>query len=231
MADDIIQRLAEKRITKEELLKEAEADPGMVPRLVEGLSSQKPAIRYGCSRVLMDLSALHPEWLYPHWDAFVDLLGGKYRPLTWGAVATIANLTGVDAGGRFEAAFERYYSLMGDGYLVTAANVVGSSAKIAMAKPHLADRIAERLLAVEGIEAAPHMTEECKRVVAEHAVAALRSFYDLLSPRMKEGVIAFMKRQRTSSRKSLAEAAEEFLARVEGLNPSASSTRGRAKRG
>jgi hypothetical protein len=212
MADDITQRLAEKSITKEELLRVAEGDLRLTPMLVDGLTSPRAAVRYGCARTLMDLSGRHPEWLYSHWDAFANLLGGRYRPLTWSALIIIANLAIVDVNSRFEALFDRYYSLLGDGYMVTVANVVGSSIKVAKAKPHLADRIAERLLGVEGIEVGPHMTWECRRVVAEQAVEALGSFFDLLSSREREKVIAFVKRQRGSSRKSLAAAAEEFLA-------------------
>jgi hypothetical protein len=159
----------------------------------------------------MNLSARHPEWLYPHWDAFANLLGGVYRPLTWSALTIIANLTSVDVNSRFEAMFDRYYSLLGDGYMVTVANVVGNSTKVARAKPHLADRIAEKLRGVEDIKTGLDMTEECRRVVTEQAVEALGSFFDLLSSREREKVIAFVKRQRGSSRKSLAAAAEEFL--------------------
>jgi hypothetical protein len=212
MTDDIIQRLADKGITKEEMQVAVEGDPAMIPKVVEGLASTKAPVRYGCARVLMDLSIKHPQWLYPHWDAFASLLGGRYRPLTWGAIAIIANLCGVDAERRFEATFDKYYSLLEEGYMVTAANVVGNSAKVARAKPHLADRIAERLLGVEKIATGPHMTGECKRVVAEKAVEALGSFYDLLSRSARKKVIAFMKRQLTSSRASLARAAKEFLA-------------------
>jgi len=212
MVDDVVQRLASKGITKGELLAAVEGNPALIPSIVRGLASPKAPVRYGCARALLNLSEKHPKRLYPHWEAFASLLGGRYRPLTWGAIAVIANLSAVDAEGRFEAIFDRYYSLLEDGYMVTAANVVGNSAKVAKAKPHLADRIAERLLDVEKIATGPHMTEECRRVVVEEAVEALGSFYDLLSLGEKKKTSAFVKRQRTSSRASLARAAEEFLA-------------------
>jgi len=212
MVNDVIRRLADKSITGEELLRAVEADRGLIPMVVDGLASAKPAVRYGCARVLTDLSARHPEWLYPHWDVFVGLLGGRYRPLTWSALTIIANLAGFDTDGRFEAIFERYYSLMGDGYLVTAANVVGNSAKVARAKPHLADAVAGKLLGVEAIKVGPHMTEECRRVLAEHAVEALDSLFELLSREERKKVIAFVRRQRGSSRKPLVAAVERFLA-------------------
>jgi hypothetical protein len=211
MAEDVIQKLASKSITRGELQAAVEDDPALIPTIVGGLASPKASVRYGCARVLIDQSAKRPERLYPYWETFTGLLGCRYRPLTWSAIIVLANLSTVDAEKRFEAIFNRYYSLLGDGYLVTAANVVGNSAKIAKAKPHLADRIAERLLGVEELEVGPQMTEECRRVVAEQAVEAFDSFYDLLSPGEREKATAFVKRQRTSSRASLARAAREFL--------------------
>ncbi len=212
-ASNLIQRLATRDITKKELEEEAEGNPALVPKIVEGLASPKAAVRNGCARVLMNLSGRHPEWLYSHWEAFAGALDSGHRILSWGAIATIANLSAVDSESRFEAIFDRYYALIGDGYMVTVANVVGNSAKVARAKPRLADRIAEKLLGVEKIATGPHMTDECRRVVAEKAVEALGSFYHLLGPDMKKRVSAFVKKQLKSSRVSLAETAKEFLVR------------------
>lgn len=211
MADDVIERLASKRISKGELQAAMEGDSSLIATVVGGLASPKAPVRYGCAKALMSLSAVRPDLLYPHWESFAELLGGRYRILTWSSIAIIANLSSVDAEGRFEALFDRYYALLGDGYMVTAANVAASSARVAKAKPHLADSIAERLLGVEGIATGPHMTEECKRVVAEAVVEALGSFYGLLSRAEKKKVVAFAERQRTSCRGSLARAAGLFL--------------------
>jgi hypothetical protein len=217
MTDWLTYGLESKSITKAELEKLVEEDPALVPILVRGLSSPKAQVRYGCAKALADLSAKHPEWLCPHWEVFAGLLGGKHRILTWNAIIIIANLSAVEGAGRFEAIFDRYYALLGDGYMVTAANVVKGSAKIARKKPVLADRIAERLLSVEKIATGPHMTEECRRVVVEQAVEALGSFYGLLSPGMREKATAFVMRQRASSRVTLAKAAAEFLESKEWL--------------
>jgi hypothetical protein len=211
LTDDILQRLAEKSITKEELLRGAEGNPRLIPGIVEGLASPKAAVRYGCAKALMGLSTRHPDWLYPHWEAIAGVLGGRYRPLTWSALTIIANLTPVDKGCKFEVIFDRYYSLLADGYMVTAANVVGNSPKVAKAKPNLADKIAEKLLSVEGIKVGRHMTEECRLVVAEQAVKALGEIFDLLALRERAKAIAFAKRQVGSSRKSLANTAKDFL--------------------
>jgi hypothetical protein len=127
--------------------------------LLRETSSSKATIRYRCAKVLMDLSEKYPEKLYPHVDDFIVLLDSKYRILTWNAMAIIANLTGVDIDRKFDAIFDRYYGFLNNEYMVTVANVVGNSAKIALAKPHLVQRIVAELLKVENIK--PNPSSHC----------------------------------------------------------------------
>jgi len=124
-------------------------------------------------------------------------------------MAIIANLTKVDNDGKFEAVFDKYYSFINDEYMVTVANLVGNSGKIALAKPHLTEKITDELLKVEYISIIPHLTEECKRVIAEHAIKSFDMFFYQIE--QKDKVIAFVERQLQSSRKTLRDEAEKFL--------------------
>ena len=157
----------------------------------------------------MDLSEEHPEKLYPYFDLFIDLLDSKYRILTWNAFAIIANLTRVDTDKKFDAIFDNYYSFLDNDYMVTVANVVGNSGKIALAKPYLIPKITEELLKVEDISTSPHLTEECKRVIAQHAIKTLDLFFDRID--QKERVISFVEACLGSPRKKLRTTAENFL--------------------
>jgi hypothetical protein len=78
----LVQALLDKTITKEELLKNVKLNSDLIPLLLRGISSSKAAVRYGCAKVLMDLSDEAPEKLYSYFDFFVKLLGSKYRILT-----------------------------------------------------------------------------------------------------------------------------------------------------
>ena len=209
MQNELLQKLADKCLTREELLQKVKQDFGLLPRVLNGLSSSRAAIRYGCAKVLMDLSEENPEELYPYMDFFVDLLDSKYRVLTWNAMAIIANLAKVDTEKKFDATFDKYYSFLDDEYMVTVANVVGHSGKIALAKPHLIPRITNELLRVENISTTPHLTEECKRVIAEKAIKSFDAFFDRVH--QKERVISFVRRHLSSSRKTLRKEAENFL--------------------
>lgn len=209
MENELLRKLAAKTLSKDELRRKVEHDFSLLPTLLAGVSSPKAAIRYGCAKILMDLSAEYPEKLYPYMDEFVVLLGSKYRILTWNAMAIIANLAKVDKEQKFDTVFDRYYGFLNDEYMVTVANVVGNSGKIALAKPYLVPKITEKLLTVEHIAVTPHLTEECKRVIAEHAIGAFDLFFDKVE--QKEKVLAFVERQLNSSRKHLSVQAESFL--------------------
>jgi hypothetical protein len=209
MDSELLQKLENKAITKQELLQMVKQDFSLLPEVLNGVSSSKAAIRYGCAKVLMDLSEEHPEQLYPHMDSFINLLDSKYRILTWNAMAIIANLAKVDEDKKFDAIFDKYYSFLNDAYMVTVASVVGNSAKIARAKPHLTQKITKELLKVENISTTPHLTEECKRVIAEHAIKSFALFFNDIE--RKENVIFFVANYTNSQRKTLRKAAEDFL--------------------
>jgi predicted solute-binding protein len=209
MESILLQKLAEKSITKEQLAKKVRLNPNLIPEIISGISSAKPAIRYGCGKILMDVSTEHPDRLYPYLEFFRDMLDSKYRILTWNAICIIANLTKVDTENKFDVMFDKYYRLLNNEYMVTVANVVGNSGKIAVAKPQLSEQIVEKLLTVEEISTTPHLSAECKRVITEHAIKAFDEFFPQIQ--QKEKVTAFVKKHLKSSRKSLRTAADDFL--------------------
>jgi hypothetical protein len=209
METDLLQKLGSKAFTKDKLLQKAERDFSLLPVVLKGTSSSKAAVRYGCAKVLIDMSEKYPEILYPYFDDFIVLLKSKYRILTWNAMAIIANLTGVDRNHKFEAIFDQYYGFLNDEYMVTVANVVGNSAKIALAKPHLVQRITGELLKVENIRLTPHLTAECKRVIIEHTIKSLDVFFEKIEA--KEQVLSFARRHLRSTRTSLRKEAQSFL--------------------
>ena len=205
----LTEAILDKSMTKEELLNRVRRDFSLIPLLLKGVNHPKAAVRYGCAKVLMDLSEEYPEKLYPYFDSFIELLDSKYRILTWNALAIVANLTRVDTDKKFDAVFDKYYSFLDDDYMVTVANVVGNSSKIALAKSYLIPKITDELLKAQDISTTPHLTEECKRVIAQQAIKTLDLFFDRID--QKERVISFVKLHLDSPRKKLRTAAEKFL--------------------
>jgi len=209
--NELLKKVANKTLTKEELRQKVKQDFDLLPVLLKGVSSPKATVRYGCAKVLMDLSEKYPEKLYPHMDAFIELLDSKYRILTWNAMAIIANLAKVDKDQKFDAIFDKYYGFLNNEYMVTVANVVGNSRKIALAKPHLLHKITAELLKVENLSVTPHLTEECKRVIAEKTIETFDLFFDEIEEKEKKKVLSFVERQLDSSRRTLRTKAADFL--------------------
>jgi hypothetical protein len=208
---DLLKKLAEKSLTSEMLLDRVRKDSGLLPEVIMGVSSQKAAVRYGCAKVLMELSKEQPEKLYGYVDFMVSLLDSKHRILTWNAIITIANLARVDRERKIDRIFTKYFSFIDDEYMVTVANLVANASKIALAKPYLADRIANELLKTENISTSPHLTEECKRVIIEKAIESFDQFFDQVKD--KEKVISFARRQVKNPRETLQKKAKAFVER------------------
>ena len=209
MESKLLQKLVNKTLTKQQLLEKVKQNYELIPEILGGISSSKPAIRYSCAKVIMDLSEEEPEKLYAHMDFFIKMLESKYRILTWNAIITIANLTKVDSEKKFDSIFDKYYSFLDDEYMVTVANVVGNSGKIALAKPYLTQKITDKLLKVENISITPHLSEECKKVITQHAIKTFDLFFSQIEE--KDKVISFVKKHLNSSRETLRIESENFL--------------------
>ena len=96
MTIDLIKKLENKKITKEKLAEKIKEDFKLLPEIINSMDSEKAIARYGCGKILMDLSKDYPNELYPYMDIFIKFLDSKYRIITWQAMAIIANLTKVD---------------------------------------------------------------------------------------------------------------------------------------
>ncbi len=213
LESELLQKLASKSISKIDLYDAVVDNFSLLPQVIKGVSSSKAIIRYGCGKALIDLSENYPKELYDYMDEFVSLLDSKYRILVWNALAVIANLCVVDKDKKFDAIFNKYYSFLNNEYLVTVVNTVGNSGKIALAKPYLIPQIANEILKVEDISTTPHLTDECKRVIAEAAIRSFNMFFSQMGDKEKAKVFSFVKRHANSSRIKLKLEAEEFLKR------------------
>jgi hypothetical protein len=206
---ELEQALIDKSMTKKELCSRAQSDFSLIPLLLKGVSHEKASVRYGCATALVGLSETHPEQLYPNFDFFVNLFGSKYRILKWNALAIIANLTKVDEDKKFDGIFDEYFSFLNDEYMVTVANVVGNAGVIALAKPYLVPQITDELLKVKDVSLTPHLTEECKRVIAQKAIKTFDLFFDKVE--QKEKVLSFVRDGLDSSRVKHRKAVEAFI--------------------
>jgi hypothetical protein len=201
-----LQQLAKKETTAEAITEKVIQQPELLSELFDGLNVQKANIKYGCLKVLRLLCEKQPELLYLKFDFFVKLLDSDVTFFKWGAILVVANLTVVDSEHKFENIFNKYFAPVTEHVMITAANIIGSAAKIALAKPGLTDRITREILKVEN---AVYQTDECRNVAIGHAIKSFHQFFDRVKD--KEPVIEFIKRQRENSRSGTGKAAEKFV--------------------
>lgn len=174
----------------------------------DGLGAKAAGIKYGCAKVLRVISDTNPELLYPRFDLFADFLDGDNKIMQWQAIYVIANLASVDSRNRFDKIFDRYFSPIPGPVLITAANVIGVAAKIALARPEMSDRITAEILKVGR---AKYQTAECRNVALGGAIESFDQFFDQIKD--KKPVVGFVKRQLKNTRNATRKKAERFLAR------------------
>lgn len=208
---DLSQELSKKGADNAGIATEVINNPKLIGELIEGVKAPKGTLRYGFEKVLRLISEERPDLLYPYFDVFVELLDNENSFLKWGALLTIANLTAVDSEKRFDKIFRKYYSLITGPVMVSAANVIGGSAKIALNKPELIERVCEEILKVEGVnyEKKGLPSPECQNVAIGHAIDTFDRIYDAINH--KGPVIAFVTRQLENSRSSVVKKAKKFI--------------------
>lgn len=217
--------MVKKVIDKEKAAKQAIKDPRKLRELFDGIGSEEPEIKYGCEKALRAVSEAAPGLLYDDFGFFLKLMDSRNSFLKWGAITTLSNLAVADREDKFKKVFRRYFSGVTGTSMITAANIVGNSWKIARAKPDLADRIAGELLRVEDAvyESKGKPSPECRNVVIGVAIDSFARFYDVLEN--KKPVEDFIRRQLKNTRKQVAEKAGRFL---ETSAPGVVLTRGKA---
>ncbi|NMC43428.1 MAG: hypothetical protein GYA46_05870 [candidate division Zixibacteria bacterium] len=189
------------------------AEPRLLDDLIETMLHDTSSLKYRCEKVVRAISESNPEQAYPHFDRLIGLLDADNNFLKWGTIGTIANLAAVDSRGKFDALFDRYYAFVAGPDMVAAAGVIGNSWKIALAKPRLASRIVERMLAIQKARYLHKgkLSPECRDVVIGAAIDSFAEFYGSIEHR--QPVIAFVKKQRKNSRPQVAAKARKFLKR------------------
>jgi hypothetical protein len=200
--------IRDKAIEKKTIARQVAEKPPLIADFITALADKDAAVRYGCAKTLHLLSETRPDLLYPHFDDFLHLLRNGNNIMQAEGLFILSNLAPVDSENRIDAVIEDYLGPIKGPVLMVAANAVQGAARIAAAKPHLANRIAQAILEVsEG----SYKTPECKQVIGGQAVEALDAITHLvtdLRPLRK-----FIRAQTESSRKSTRTKAEKVLKR------------------
>lgn len=180
----------------------------MAAPLLNALTFDNARVKFGAAKELRALSELDPEALYPHFDSFAALLHHENSILRWNAMLILGNLARIDRAGRIDGVLDDLLRPIDGPQLIDAANAIHAATAIAAFKPHLADRIAARIM---DLKRATYGTAECRNVALGHAIAALAHLYEMLAD--QRGIAAFIERQASNPRPATRKKAEAFLRR------------------
>jgi hypothetical protein len=198
--------LSDKLVDVDKLARDALTDEKIFAELLRKIKSKDNTIRSNSYRALLIISEEKPEFLYPHWNYFADMLKSPNNYHKFIATYILANLTRVDDDNKFQEIFDDYYGILGGDKVMTASHVAVNSPTIIKNKPELQERIIEKLLNIEHI----HQGKQ-KELVKAYAIEALRKIYPDAPD--KEKIMEFVKDQLESSSPKTRDMASCFLDR------------------
>jgi hypothetical protein len=207
-AKTVATQLASKPADFDTLAAKVVRHPELLKEVFEGMDAQAARVKYGCLKLLRLISEKEPRVLYPEIDRFIQLMDSENTIFKWGAIIIIGNLAAVDSQKKIDAILNHYLKPISGRVMITAANVIEGAARIARAKPYLADRLARAMLKVE---AATYQTEECRNVAVGHAVESFDEAFENI--KRQQPVVEFVRRQLCNRRNAVRRKAEKFLKR------------------
>ena len=181
-------------------------DKASLMSAIAGLSSVGTR-KFKTAKALIALSDEQPDKLYPYFNAFRNLLETKNKIIQWSAFQIVANLAKVDKERRIDGIIVNYLAPIAGPVMVTAANSIMGSAKIAQTHKHLSNRIVRAILQVEN---AKYQTDECRNVAIGHAITAL----GLMEVKRSADAVGFLERQTANTRASTRKKAELLLKEI-----------------
>lgn len=202
---DMSRPTAEWEVAAKGLAKKAVKEKDLFAQLLQGILSKEDKTRYTSFKALMFIAGERPEFLYPYWDRFAELIDNDNTHSKYIASYLIASLTLVDRDNRFEGIFDKYYGLLNDKSIIPAAHVAANSGKIARAKPKLQAKITEKLLNIDKT----HHNPDHNELIKSHAIEAFGEYFE--QAKDKKRIVEFVRNQLKSKSPKTRKKAKEFL--------------------
>lgn len=200
--------LDEKNMDFEALAREALNNDDLFSELKEGVLSKNNNVRQNSFKALQFLAEEYPEFLYPEWELFQEMLHSSNNFHKYIAIYILASLTSVDKDKRFEEIFDDYYGILAGDKAMTASHVALNSSVIAHNKPELRSRIVDTLMRIDEI----HQGKQ-KELIKAYAIEALGKIYPEAED--KELIENFIKSQVDSKSPKTRNMAQCFLERCD----------------
>jgi len=183
--------------------------PADIREAIGRIASEKGAARFAAAKALLLAAEDRPRALYPFFEKFVELTHHENSIIKWTAIRIVAALAVVDRDHRIDGVLADYLTPITGPVMITAANTIQGAARIALARPDLADAV---IAAILKVESARYRTAECRNVAIGHAITALAMLGDSAAGRPE--VAAFVTRQLKNSRPAIRTKAAKFVKRA-----------------
>ena len=175
-------------------------------QVLKGALSESKRVKNAAAKCLREISRIQPEKLYPSFDLFVKLIGGKDTILMWNAIEVLSNLTEVDKDNKFNGKIlNKYIFLLSEDSMVTAANTISALGKVALNKPGFRKKITGELVKVNSL---PHSVE-CRNILAGKALDTFENYIDDI--KYKNEIIQFAEKQLKNRRNATRKKAGKLL--------------------
>ncbi|MBL0019563.1 MAG: hypothetical protein IPP17_24795 [Bacteroidetes bacterium] len=99
------------------------------------LDALSPKVKYGFAKQLLQIALRSPEFLYPHFSRWHQMLEGENQILQWTAIDLMGRLARVDRFGKVESELPEIAFLLHSGHLITTAHAIEALGQIAKEKP------------------------------------------------------------------------------------------------
>jgi len=198
--------LEEKNIDVEGLARDVLTDDDLLQELMNGVRSKDDTIRQNSFKALQLVAEKNPDFLYPEWDYFQEMLYSPNNFHKFIAIYILASLTKVDDNKKFDGIFEDYYGILAGDKAMTASHVALNSSVIAFNKPELKSRIIDILMSIDDI----HQGKQ-KELIKAYAIEALMKIYP--DAEDKEKIEDFVSTQLNSKSPKTRNMAQCFLDR------------------
>ncbi|NCA99148.1 MAG: hypothetical protein EOM70_07210 [Clostridia bacterium] len=187
------------------------SDPARIRDLLDFINSDQGSTKFTAEKILRNLSVSHPALLYPHFDVIVSWLDSPNAFIQWGGIFILGNLVAVDGEHRFPALFERFFALLNQPAMITAANVAATVPAIIRHYPELEPEITRRLLAVTAntYYRKNQPSPECKNILLGHVLDSMDAYCDAATA--KDQILGFVQSLTDNSRAAVARKARKFL--------------------
>ena len=167
-----MQNLKEKNIDVEGLARDAVNDKELFQELKEGVRSKDNTIRQNSFKAMQVIAEKNPQFMYPEWDYFHEMLLSPNNYHKYIAIYILASLTSVDNDNKFEEIFDDYYGVLAGDKAMTASHVALNSSVIAHNKPDLRSEIVNILMNIDEI----HQGKQ-KELIKAYAIESLGKIY------------------------------------------------------